>query len=88
MGVKADDPAAAAAAAKRSAALLRDARAILRRLDALFTAATGDGDPSVADITAARTAVERLVTQLARQDGAQHRRVGEAVRRAARAGRR
>ena len=82
-----DDPAAATMAAKRSAALLRDARAVLRRMDALLTAARADDDPSVRDITDARTAVERLVSQLGRQEAGQRRRAADAVRRAARAGR-
>lgn len=87
-GVRGDDPAAAAAAAKRSAALSRDARAVLRRLDALLAVARAESDPSVPDIAGARTAVERLVTQLARQEAAHRRRAAEAVRRVARAGRR
>jgi hypothetical protein len=83
-----DDPATTTGAAKRTAALLRDARAVLRRLDTLLAVAQGDDDPSVPDITETRTAAERLVTQLARQEAGQRRRAAEAVRRAARAGRR
>lgn len=75
---------AAGAAAKRSAAMLRNARAVLRRLDRMLAAARDQDDPSAPDIAEARTAVERLVTQLARREAAQRRRMAEAVRRAAR----
>jgi hypothetical protein len=60
---------------------------VLRRLDGLLAVAQVDNDPSVPDITEARTAAERLVTQLARQEAGQRRRAAEAVRRAARPGR-
>ena len=83
--MRGDDP-AAAGSAKRSAATLRDARAALRRLDRLLATAQGENDPSVPDIAAARIAVERLVTQLARHEAGQRRRAAEAVRRAARQG--
>ena len=75
-----------AARAKQSAAALRDARAILRRLDGLVRS-TGDGSVSSAGVSAiaeARDAAERMVTQVVREDAQQRREAREAVVRAAR----
>lgn len=76
------DPATATGDVKRTAMLLRDARAVLRRIDVLMAAAAAVDDPAVNDIAALRTDAERLVAQLARREGGQQRRAREAVRRA------
>ena len=76
------DPAAAAADVKRTAMLLRDARAVLRRIDVLMAAAAATDDPVVADIAALRSDTEHLVAQLARREGSQQRRARDAARRA------
>ena len=67
--------------AKRTAMLLRDARAVLRRLDILASAAIAADDPAILLIAEARETVERLVTQLGRRGQMQQRRAREAVRR-------
>jgi hypothetical protein len=75
------EPMDAAMAAKRSAALLRDARSVLRRLDVLSATAQATGDPSLPHIAEARAAVERLVSTLAHQEVTAKRQVRDAVRR-------
>lgn len=75
------DPLTASADAKRTAMLLRDARAVLRRLDTLASAAIGADDPAVLLIAEARETVERLVMQLGRRGQVQQRQVREAARR-------
>ena len=75
------DPVAAAADVKRTAALLRDARSILRRIDVLMATAAAIEDPALRDITALRDGADRLVSQLAHREQAQQRRAREAVRR-------
>ena len=75
------DPAAAAADVKRTAALLRDARAILRRIDVLMATAAAVEDPALRDIAAVRDSTDRLVSQLAHREQAQQRRARDAVRR-------
>jgi len=75
------DPLAAAADAKRTAMLLRDARAVLRRLDVLAATAIAVDDPAILLIAEARDTVERLVTQLGRRGQVQQRQAREAVRR-------
>lgn len=75
------DPAAASLDVKRTAMLLRDARAVLRRVDVLMATASAADDPAVADIAALRSDTEHLVAQLARREGSQQRRAREAVRR-------
>ena len=69
-----DAPAATATIAKRTAALLRDARSVQRRLDTLAATALAIDDPSLPRIAEARAAVDRLVLELAyRQRGDQRR---------------
>jgi hypothetical protein len=75
------DPVTAGADAKRTAMLLRDARAVLRRLDILASVAIAADDPAVLLIADARETVERLVIQLGRRGQLQQRRAREAVRR-------
>ena len=53
--------------AKRVAALLRDARAALRKVDTLAATALAVEDPSLGAISEARAAVERVVRQLERR---------------------
>ncbi len=68
------DPTAELSAAKRTAALLRDARSVQRRLDVLMATAMAVEDPSLARIVESRSAVERLVLELSyRQRGEQRR---------------
>jgi hypothetical protein len=63
-GVRTDDhDPLAATAVKRTAMLLRDARAVLRRLDTLAATAAAIEDPSLARIAEARSVVERLVSE-------------------------
>jgi hypothetical protein len=76
-----EDVTAAPANAKRLAALLREARAVQRRLDKLAAAAAGEDSTTLAQLAEARDAVERLVDRLARQERTQHRRANEARRR-------
>lgn len=76
------DPAAASLDVKRTAMLLRDARAVLRRVDVLMTTASAVDDPTVADIAALRSNTEHLVVQLARRESSQQRRARDTVRRA------
>jgi len=47
---------------KQTAALLRDARAVLRRLDALGVSARATADLSTGDIASLREACDRLVS--------------------------
>ena len=75
----AGDPIRAAQEVKRTAALLRDARAVLRRLDALAAAARAADDPAHADISALRDGCERLVSQLGHREQTLQRRAREAV---------
>ncbi|MDQ6947600.1 MAG: hypothetical protein M3256_15355 [Actinomycetota bacterium] len=75
------DPTSAATDSKRTAALLRDARAVLRRLDTLATTALAVDDPAAALVADARHATERLVEQLARREQAEQRRARQAARR-------
>lgn len=76
------DAPAATAIAKRTAALLRDARSVQRRLDTLAATALAIDDPSLSLIAEARGAVERLVIELTyRERGAQRRaKVGRRIR--------
>ena len=76
------DAATAALDVKRTAMLLRDARAVLRRIDVLMAAASAVDDPAVPDIATLRSDTEHLVAQLARREGSQQRRARDAVRRA------
>ncbi|MDA8332273.1 MAG: hypothetical protein M0027_13950 [Candidatus Dormibacteraeota bacterium] len=76
------DISAAAGIAKRTAALLRDARSVQRRLDTLAATALSVEDPSLPLIAEARTAVQRLVVELTyRERGEQRRaRAGHRIR--------
>lgn len=58
------DAIAATAIAKRTAALLRDARSLQRRLDTLAASALAIDHPSLPRIAEAREAVQRLVIEL------------------------
>jgi hypothetical protein len=80
----------AAARAKQTTAALRDARAIVRRLDALVRSAEGGGVSSETSgaISAARDAAERVVVQLVRDLERQRRMARDAVVRATRTTRR
>jgi hypothetical protein len=80
-GMSRVDPLTAGADAKRTAMLLRDARAVLRRLDVLAATAIASDDRAVPLIAEARETVERLVTQLGRRGQVQQRQAREAVRR-------
>ena len=75
------DPAAAALDLKRTATLLRDARAVLRRVDVLAATALAVDDPALPAIGELRSSVERLVSQLAHREQAQQRQAKQAVRR-------
>jgi ribosomal 50S subunit-associated protein YjgA (DUF615 family) len=75
------DPIEAAREVKRTETLLRDARAVLRRVDVLAAQAVATGDPALADIAALRDGCDRLVSQLARRAQAEQRRARDAVRR-------
>ena len=59
-----DDPIATGRAVKRTEALLRDARAVLRRVDGLLATALANEDPALPEIAALRDACDRLVAQL------------------------
>ncbi len=59
-----DSLAIAESESKRVAALLRDARSALRRIDVLAATAMATGDESVPSIAEARVAVERVVRGL------------------------
>jgi hypothetical protein len=75
------DPFAASAEAKRTAALLHDARAALRKLDVLVAQAVALDDPAAVPAGEARATVERLVRDLERREQGQQRRAREAARR-------
>jgi hypothetical protein len=75
------DPLTAGADAKRTEMLLRDARAVLHRLDTLASVAIAADDPAARLIADARGTVERLVIQLGRRGQVQQRQAREAVRR-------
>ncbi len=70
-----------AADAKRTAMLLRDARAVLRKVDVLMATAATVDDPALPTIAELRAATEHLVAQLARREEHQQRRTREAARR-------
>jgi precorrin isomerase len=67
------DPTAVLAEMKRTEALLRDARSVLRRVDALAAKASTSDDPSRALIAEVRTAAEHLVSQLAHRQQIERR---------------
>ncbi len=75
------DPIEAAREVKRTATLLRDARAVLRKLDVLAAQALATEDPVLPEIAALRDGCDRLVHQLARREQVEQRRARDAVRR-------
>lgn len=81
MAASSTDRVAASALAKRTAALLRDARSVQRRLDALAAAALAVDDPELPLITEARAAVERLVVEFSYRERNEQRRAKPAGRR-------
>ena len=76
-----DDPLDLSAPAKRTAALLREARAVQRRLDKLAVQAADEDALTQRQLADARTAAEHLVRHLERQERTQTRRVQETLRR-------
>jgi hypothetical protein len=66
--------ASSSAIAKRTAALLRDARSVRRRLDTLAASALAIDDPSLPLIAEAKAAVERLVLELTYRERGEQRR--------------
>jgi hypothetical protein len=77
------DPVAATHAAKDTAAVLREARSLLRRVEKVAVAAAGVADPETQSrASTAREAVEQLVDHLIRLERIQQRRAQEALRRA------
>ncbi len=69
------DPAVPATAiAKRTAALLRDARSVQRRLDTPAATALAIDDPSLPQIDEARAAIQRLVVELTYRERSELRR--------------
>jgi hypothetical protein len=75
------DPIRAGQEVKRTQALVRDARAVLRKLDVLAAMALAAEDPAVPDIAALRDGCERLLAQLAHREQVEQRRARDAVRR-------
>ena len=75
------DPTAVLAEMKRTEALLRDARSVLRRVDALAARAKTSDDPSRALIAEVRTACEHLVSQLAHRQQIERRSARQVARR-------
>ena len=75
------DPAALLAESKRTAAMLRDARSVLRRIDGLAATALAADDPSAPLIAEVRTGAERLVTNLTRRQQTEQRGMKQAARR-------
>ena len=75
------DPFAAAAEAKGTEALLRDARAALRKLDVLVAQAAALDDTAAVPAAEARVTVERLVRDLERREQTQKQRARQVARR-------
>ena len=75
------DPTAVLAEMKRTEALLRDARSVLRRVDALAAKASTSDDPSRMLIAEVRTAAEHLVSQLAHRQQTERRSAKQVARR-------
>jgi hypothetical protein len=75
------DPAALLAESKRTAAMLRDARSVLRRIDILAATASATDDPSRPLIGEVRSATERLVSNLMRRQQSETRGMKHAARR-------
>jgi hypothetical protein len=75
------DPAELLAESKRTAAMLRDARSIGRRIDSLAATASATDDPSLSLIAEVRSGAERLVSNLTRRQQVEQRDMKQAVRR-------
>ena len=71
----------AANAAKRTAALLRDARGVQRRLDKLAAGMADASAPAQRSLSEARDAVARVITGLVHEEHAQRRATQQALRR-------
>ena len=78
------DPLQTARQAKETAALLREARALLRRIDKLTAGSEGMEPPTPAMVTALREQADRLVHHLARQEHTLQQRTKQAIRRGSR----
>ena len=74
------DPIKTAQEVKQATALLRDARALLRKLDTLAATAMAINDPSLRDIAALRDGCGRLVSRLVHREQSLQRRARDAVR--------
>jgi hypothetical protein len=74
------DPIQAAHEAKHATTLLRESRAIQRRLDKLALTAAAARPPTTQLISDRRDAMERLVHHLMREEKAQHRRAAQSLR--------
>ncbi len=79
--MKQDDPTGGLAEMKRTAALLRDARSVQRRVDVLAATAMAVDDPSLPVIAEVRSAAERLVMVLGRRQQTEQRSAKQAARR-------
>ena len=75
------DPAALMAESKRTVAMLRDARSVLRRIDTLAATASAVDDPSLPLIAEVRSGAERLVSNLMRRQQSEQRNMKQAARR-------
>lgn len=69
------------AESKRTAAMLRDARSVLRRIDTLAATASAVDDPSLPLIAEVRSGAERLVSNLMRRQQTEQRDMKQAARR-------
>ncbi len=78
---KLNDPRAPLAESKRTAALLRDARSVLRRIDTMAATAAAVEDDSLELIGTVRSAAEHLVSHLSRRQQSEQRGMKQAVRR-------
>ncbi len=78
---KPNDPRAPLAESKRTAALLRGARSVLRSIDTMAATAAAVDDDSRELIGTARSATERLVSHLSRRQQSEQRGMKQAVRR-------
>ncbi len=75
------DPLEAARAAKQTAALLREARGVLRKLDKLVASSSDEDPPLPHLVVETRDALERVVNHLTRQEHTLQQRARESVRR-------
>jgi len=76
-----DTAAEAANAAKKTAALLRDARGLQRRLDKLAAGMAEASAPAQRSLGEARNAVARVIAELVHEEQAQRRATQHAIRR-------